>query len=65
MLLGRKLKSNMSLMEPSFSDILIALHVFKLRGAAQAVGELDLESKFAGASESLRRGIMFANSLYL
>ena len=37
----------------------------KLRGAAQAVGEVDLENKFAAASESLRRGIMFANSLYL
>ncbi|KAK6944663.1 Helicase, C-terminal [Dillenia turbinata] len=37
----------------------------QLRGAAQSVGEVDLESKFAAASESLRRGIMFANSLYL
>lgn len=37
----------------------------QLCAAAQAVGEVNLESKFAAASESLRRGIMFANSLYL
>ncbi|KAM7469172.1 hypothetical protein LguiA_007355 [Lonicera macranthoides] len=37
----------------------------QLRAAAHAVGEAGLESKFAAASESLRRGIMFANSLYL
>ncbi|KAJ4709181.1 DExH-box ATP-dependent RNA helicase [Melia azedarach] len=37
----------------------------QLRAAAQAVGEANLEKKFAAASESLRRGIMFANSLYL
>lgn len=37
----------------------------QLRASAQAVGEVDLEKKFAAASESLRRGIMFANSLYL
>ncbi|KAL5543421.1 hypothetical protein UlMin_007205 [Ulmus minor] len=37
----------------------------QLKGAAQAVGEVDLENKFTAASESLRRGIMFANSLYL
>ncbi|KAJ4754730.1 ATP-dependent RNA helicase [Rhynchospora pubera] len=37
----------------------------QLRAAAQAVGELELEKKFGSASESLRRGIMFANSLYL
>ncbi|KFK39917.1 hypothetical protein AALP_AA3G305800 [Arabis alpina] len=37
----------------------------QLRAAAEAVGESSLESKFAAASESLRRGIMFANSLYL
>ncbi|XP_022753462.1 DExH-box ATP-dependent RNA helicase DExH10 isoform X3 [Durio zibethinus] len=37
----------------------------QLRAAAQAVGEVDLENKFAAGSESLRRGIMFANSLYL
>lgn len=37
----------------------------QLRGAAQAVGEVDLEKKFASASDSMRRGIMFANSLYL
>ncbi|KZV49019.1 superkiller viralicidic activity 2-like 2 [Dorcoceras hygrometricum] len=37
----------------------------QLKAAAHAVGEADLENKFAAASESLRRGIMFANSLYL
>ncbi|XP_077238593.1 DExH-box ATP-dependent RNA helicase DExH10-like isoform X2 [Tasmannia lanceolata] len=37
----------------------------QLRGAAHAVGEADLENKFAAGSESLRRGIMFANSLYM
>ncbi|PSS36362.1 DExH-box ATP-dependent RNA helicase [Actinidia chinensis var. chinensis] len=37
----------------------------QLRAAAVAVGEADLEKKFEAASESLRRGIMFANSLYL
>ncbi|OVA19288.1 Helicase [Macleaya cordata] len=37
----------------------------QLRAAAKAVGEGDLETKFAASSESLRRGIMFANSLYL
>lgn len=41
------------------------LAFFQLRTAAHAVGEVALEEKFAGASESLRRGIMFANSLYL
>ncbi|CAH9110432.1 unnamed protein product [Cuscuta europaea] len=37
----------------------------QLKGAAHAVGEVGLEEKFIAASESLRRGIMFANSLYL
>ncbi|XP_020090364.1 DExH-box ATP-dependent RNA helicase DExH10 [Ananas comosus] len=37
----------------------------QLRAAAHAVGETNLEEKFAAGSESLRRGIMFANSLYL
>ncbi|KAF7139092.1 hypothetical protein RHSIM_Rhsim07G0245200 [Rhododendron simsii] len=37
----------------------------QLHGAANAVGEADLEKKFLEASESLRRGIIFANSLYL
>ncbi|KAJ0673854.1 putative RNA helicase [Helianthus annuus] len=37
----------------------------QLRDAAHAVGEAGLEEKFGAASESLRRGIMFANSLYL
>ncbi|GAB2222920.1 hypothetical protein Droror1_Dr00017051 [Drosera rotundifolia] len=37
----------------------------QLKAAANAVGETDLENKFAAASASLRRGIMFANSLYL
>ncbi|KAJ1274751.1 hypothetical protein BS78_05G085300 [Paspalum vaginatum] len=37
----------------------------QLRAAAEAVGEANLEKKFEKASESLRRGIMFSNSLYL
>ncbi|GAB4854072.1 Helix-loop-helix protein 2 [Ancistrocladus abbreviatus] len=37
----------------------------QMKTAAQAVGEVDLENKFGAASASLRRGIMFANSLYL
>lgn len=37
----------------------------QLKAAAIAVGEVDLEKKFTAASESIRRGIMFANSLYL
>ncbi|CAK9325858.1 unnamed protein product [Citrullus colocynthis] len=37
----------------------------QLRAAANAVGEVTLERKFSAASDSLRRGIMFANSLYL
>ncbi|KAL2630865.1 hypothetical protein R1flu_015551 [Riccia fluitans] len=37
----------------------------QLRGAAQAIGDADLEKKFAAGSESIRRGIVFANSLYL
>uniref|UniRef100_A0A0E0IYU7 Helicase ATP-binding domain-containing protein n=1 Tax=Oryza nivara TaxID=4536 RepID=A0A0E0IYU7_ORYNI len=37
----------------------------QLKAAAQAVGEVNLENKFGAASDSLRRGIMFANSLYL
>ncbi|XP_021715893.1 DExH-box ATP-dependent RNA helicase DExH10-like [Chenopodium quinoa] len=37
----------------------------QLKAAATAVGETDLENKFGDASTSLRRGIMFANSLYL
>ncbi|KAE8772626.1 hypothetical protein D1007_55354 [Hordeum vulgare] len=37
----------------------------QLKAAAEAVGEVNLESKFGSASESLHRGIMFANSLYL
>ncbi|KAF7014620.1 hypothetical protein CFC21_028599 [Triticum aestivum] len=37
----------------------------QLKAAAEAVGEVNLEKKFGLASESLRRGIMFANSLYL
>lgn len=41
------------------------METLQLRGAANAVGEADLEKKFLAASESLRRGIMFANSLYL
>ncbi|XP_075083986.1 DExH-box ATP-dependent RNA helicase DExH10-like [Nicotiana tabacum] len=37
----------------------------QLKAAAHAVGDVALENKFGAASESLRRGIMFANSLYL
>ncbi|GMH10728.1 hypothetical protein Nepgr_012569 [Nepenthes gracilis] len=37
----------------------------QLKDAAHAVGEIDLENKFEAASTSLRRGVMFANSLYL
>ncbi|ERN12540.1 DExH-box ATP-dependent RNA helicase DExH10 isoform X2 [Amborella trichopoda] len=37
----------------------------QLKDAAHAVGEVDLENKFAAGSQSLRRGIIFANSLYL
>ncbi|KAH9608162.1 hypothetical protein KSS87_012144 [Heliosperma pusillum] len=37
----------------------------QLKAAAKAVGETELENKFGAASDSLRRGIMFANSLYL
>ncbi|PON79903.1 ATP-dependent RNA helicase Ski [Trema orientale] len=59
----------------SFSDVIQMTDIFEgsiIRSARrldeflnQAVGEVDLENKFAAASESLRRGIMFANSLYL
>jgi ATP-dependent RNA helicase DOB1 len=37
----------------------------QLRSAAQAIGNPDLENKFLLGSESIRRGIIFANSLYL
>lgn len=37
----------------------------QLATAAQAVGEATLQKKFQAGSETLRRGIMFANSLYL
>ncbi|KAL2250954.1 DExH-box ATP-dependent RNA helicase DExH10 isoform X2 [Sesamum indicum] len=37
----------------------------QLKAAAHAVGEAGLKDKFAAASESIHRGIMFANSLYL
>ncbi|KAG0627922.1 hypothetical protein M758_2G238400 [Ceratodon purpureus] len=37
----------------------------QLRNAAQAIGNPDLENKFMLGSESIRRGIIFANSLYL
>ncbi|KAF9619904.1 hypothetical protein IFM89_009686 [Coptis chinensis] len=45
-----------------FVELLMTLDL--LRSADHAVGELDLESKFAVSSESLWRGIMFANSVY-
>lgn len=37
----------------------------QLREAARAIGDTNLEEKFAASSESIRRGIIFANSLYL
>ncbi|KAL0924464.1 hypothetical protein M5K25_005295 [Dendrobium thyrsiflorum] len=37
----------------------------RLKAAAHAVGEINLEKKFESGTESLRRGIMIANSLYL
>ncbi|KAF5188053.1 Dexh-box atp-dependent rna helicase dexh10 [Thalictrum thalictroides] len=37
----------------------------QLCAAAHAVGEVDLENKFAVGSESLQRDIMFSNSMYL
>ncbi|XP_065880793.1 DExH-box ATP-dependent RNA helicase DExH10 [Euphorbia lathyris] len=65
----------------SFSDVIQMTDIFEgsiirsarrldeflnqLRAAAEAVGETNLEEKFGKAGESLRRGIMFANSLYL
>ena len=33
--------------------------------AARSIGDEALEKKFKEASESIHRGIMFANSLYL
>ena len=45
--------------------VLLMWDILQLRAAALAVGEADMEKKFEAASESLRRGIMFANSLYL
>lgn len=37
----------------------------QLREASRAIGDTRLEEKFAAGSESIRRGIIFANSLYL
>ncbi|RHN56417.1 putative RNA helicase [Medicago truncatula] len=37
----------------------------QLRAGAEAVGENDLAKKFTAASESIRRGIIFTDSLYL
>ncbi|CAK9224731.1 unnamed protein product [Sphagnum jensenii] len=37
----------------------------QLRVAAETIGNPDLEKKFADGSQSIRRGIIFANSLYL
>ena len=33
--------------------------------AAEAVGDAALGAKFTAASESIRRGVVFSNSLYL
>jgi ATP-dependent RNA helicase DOB1 len=41
------------------------MNLLQLKAAAEAVGEVNLMEKFEKASESLNRGIMFANSLYL
>ncbi|KAM0901091.1 hypothetical protein ACQ4PT_020225 [Festuca glaucescens] len=66
---------DMGIEEPELVDVVHKLEVLeqklgshplhKLKAAAEAVGEVNLENKFGSASESLRRGIMFANSLYL
>lgn len=37
----------------------------QLKAAARAIGDAALEKKFEDASESIRHGIIFANSLYL
>jgi len=37
----------------------------QLKAAAHAIGDTNLEKKFESSSDSLRRGIIFANSLYL
>lgn len=37
----------------------------QLREAARAIGDTKLEEKLAAGSESIRRGIIFANSLYI
>ena len=64
-----KFATQKSFFSPEFSIpsflFFFSFSFFQLRTAAQAVGEANLENKFAAASESLRRGIMFANSLYL
>jgi len=39
--------------------------MMELRGAARAVGDVPLSEKFQRGAESLRHGIVFANSLYL
>ena len=39
--------------------------MMELRGAARAVGDVELADKFELGAESMRHGIVFANSLYL
>jgi ATP-dependent RNA helicase DOB1 len=39
--------------------------MMELRGAAKAVGDVELADKFERGAESMRHGIVFANSLYL
>lgn len=39
--------------------------MMELRGAANAVGDAELAGKFERGAESMRHGIVFANSLYL
>jgi len=37
----------------------------QLREASAAIGDAELAEKFAKASESIQKGIVFANSLYI
>ena len=39
--------------------------MMEMRGAARAVGDVELADKFERGAESMRHGIVFANSLYL
>ncbi|KAB5514852.1 hypothetical protein DKX38_028758 [Salix brachista] len=63
--LGNRFPEGLPKLNPVKVDMKIEdPEIVKLRVAAQAVGEVSLESKFAAASESLRRGsISFSPSL--